>query len=241
MEPIEIHERFIALRTYTRSYWDAQRHRIGIGNREFSGVTDPATILEIKESARHTEDLLSKAMVRNYRDIAPEIYAWVDDTVGLGHVLMARLLGEVGHPVWAFPSHWEGKGDERVLVADPPFKRNVAKLWAYCGHGDPTRKLKKGMTDKELYAMGNPKARMLAHLLAESCTKSPGGVTKTGVTRQRSPYRDTYDAGRARYAGRVDAETGKEWPDGRKHNASLRLTAKDILRDLWVLADKTLA
>jgi hypothetical protein len=239
MEPREIHEQFTSLRTFTRSYWDSQKHRIGIGNREFSGVTDPATIAEIKASAKHTEDLLSKAMVSNYREVAPDIYQWVEDTVGLGHVLMARLLGEIGHPIWAFPSHWEGTGDKRVLVADDPFKRNVAKLWAYCGHGDPARKLHKGMTDKELYAMGNPKARMLAHLLAESCAKSPGGETKTGVMRKRSPYRDTYEAGRARYESRVD-ETGKPWPDGRKHNAALRLTAKEILLDLWVLADKTL-
>jgi hypothetical protein len=328
------HEKLTGLRVYTRSYWDAQKHRIKISNRAFSGVTDNETIKDIKQSAKRTEDLLSKALVANFKEEFSEIFQWVSETTGLGPVLMGRLLGEIGHPVWAFPSHWEGSGETRTLVSDPPYMRNVAKLWAYCGHGDPNRKVQKrveiviedyktalrlpqeilvpvateegnvehyewkyankldendvlivpisgfelkngalvpelvsfyhqiltdgtdaldegsepsflyayiqgvglkSVTDKEVYAMGNRKAKMLVHLLAESCMKLPGGNG-----RSRSPYRDTYDAYRAKYEDRVDVN-GKPWPDGRKHNAALRVVGKEILLDLWVLAQETLA
>ena len=242
MSPEEAHAKLVGLRVYTRSYWDAQKHRIKIGNRAFSGVTDVETVEDIRKSAKRTEDLLSKALVSNFKTAFPEIYTWTEETPGLGPVLMGRLLGEIGHPCWAFPSHWEGKGETRVLVSDPPFMRNPAKLFAYCGVGDPARRPFKGMTDKDVYAMGNPKAKMLVHLLAESCMKQQG----TG-NRRRSPYRDTYDIYRARYEDRVEVKidkdgnkTEKSWSDGHKHNAALRVTGKEILLDLWVLSERTL-
>lgn len=242
MSPEQAHAKLVGLRVYTRSYWDAQKHRIKISNRVFSGVTDPETVKTIRDSAKHTEDLLSKAMIKNFKNEFPEIYAWTEDTPGLGPVLMGRLLGEIGHPLWAFPSHWEGKGETRTLVSDPPFMRNPAKLFAYCGVGDPKRRPFKGMTDKDVYAMGNPKAKMLVHLLAESCMKQQG----TG-NRRRSQYRDTYDAFRARYENRVEIKEDKDgnkvekpWSDGHKHNAALRVTGKEILLDLWIKAEQTM-
>lgn len=61
-------------------------------------------------------------------------------------------------------------------------------------------------------------AGMRAHLIAESCIKQM----------DRSPYRATYDARRAR-----TDETHPEWTAGHSHNDALRVTAKAILRDLW--------
>jgi hypothetical protein len=112
------------------------------------------------------------------------------------------------------------------------------------------------MTEAEAAASGNPRAKMLAYLLAEGamkCVGSPSqgdvhtstaahapdrgsaGATTTSrpirSVRQRSLYRDTYEAGRLRYAGRED------WTDAHRHAAALRLTAKAILVDLWEAAD----
>lgn len=243
MTPEQAHAKLVGLRVYTRSYWDAQKHRIKISNRAFSGVTDQETVADIRNSAKRTEDLLSKALIANFKASFPEVYDWTEETPGLGPVLMGRLLGEIGHPCWAFPSHWEGKGETRKLVSDPPYLRNPAKLFAYCGHGDPKRRPFKGMTDKDVYKMGNPKAKMLTHLLAESCMKQQGSGG-----RRRSPYRDTYDVYRAKYESRTelkkDPKTGemveKPWSDGHRHNAALRVTGKEILLDLWVMAEKNL-
>lgn len=99
-------------------------------------------------------------------------------------------------------------------------------------------------------------AKMRAFLVAESCIKQVGtdpGHSRLDAhgtsARRRSPYRDTYDAGRAKYAEAVHAHacercgpSGKPAPigsplsDGHKHARAMRLVAKAILRDLWVEA-----
>ena len=44
----------------------------------------------------------------------------------------------------------------------------------------------------------------------------------------RSPYRAVYDARRAR-----TDETHTEWPDWHRHKDAMRVTAKQIVKDLW--------
>src|SRR5205085_7998418 len=133
---------------------------------------------------------------RSFRATAPRLYKWSKDTPGVGEHLLARLLGAVGHPCVATPHHWEGEGSERVLVADEPFVRNVAKLWAYCGHGDPTRRRKTGMSAEDAASLGNPKAKMLAHLMAETAMKQTGGVPKSSSDASDNPSTSdaTFDA-----------------------------------------------
>ena len=133
-------------------------------------------------------------------------------------------------------AHSSGAGPSRVLVADEPYLRNVAKLWAYCGHGDPARRKRKGMDADDALALGSPQAKKLTWLLAVACIKQVGtGPDRTGcddqlgVVRRRSPYRDVYDARRI-------ATDDRDWTDGHKHADALRITGKTILRDLWRVA-----
>ena len=107
--------------------------------------------------------------------------------------------------------------------------RSVSQLWSYCGHGDPARKRRAGMTAEEAAAMGNPQAKMLTRLLAECCMKQNGGTDKNGKARLPSPYRAVYDEARMDYEAR-------DWTDGHRHNAALRKTGKAILKDLWLAA-----
>lgn len=165
---------FDQLRILADSFEDAQRSRIQIENRLRSGTVPTAPVEEALDSLRHTEKKLGLAMRRSFRAAAPDVYAWVKDTPGVGEHLMARLLGVIGHPVYAYPHHWEGDGAERTLVADEPFARSVSQLWSYCGHGDPGRKKRKGMTADEAFALGSPRAKMIVHLLAESAMKCVG-------------------------------------------------------------------
>lgn len=78
------------------------------------------------------------------------------------------------------------------------------------------------------------KAKMRAHLIAESCMKAGG------------PYREVYDKRKAATEGRTHAapcapcgvkgkpaQPGTDWRDGHRHADALRITAKTILRDLW--------
>lgn len=165
------------LRVLADSFEDAQRTRIQIENRLRSGTVPSAPVEEALASLLHAEKKLGLAMRRSFRTTAPHIYQWVKDTAGIGEHLMARLLGCIGDPLIAQPYHWEGDGAERVLIADEPFVRSVSQLWSYCGHGDPTRKRRKGMTVDEAFALGSPKAKMIVHLLAESAMKCTGGAT----------------------------------------------------------------
>jgi hypothetical protein len=213
-----------ALRLLAEMYEDAQRSRIGCENRARSATVDPDLTAASLDALARAEHELKKALQAQYKRTVPApIQAWAKDTRGIGKTsphMLARLLGVIGHPVIATPHHWEGEGSDRVLVADPPFVRNVAKLWAYCGHGDPNRKRAKGMTALEAARLGNPRAKMLTHLLAEAVIKS-----------SNPDYRIVYDTRRE-----TTAVTHPDWSKGHSHNDALHLVGKEILRDLWTAA-----
>lgn len=217
------------LRALSEMFYDAQQTRIALTNRIGSETVWPEPVTEAIDAARLAETNLGKAMRQSFRETAPHIHQWVIDTPGVGEHLMARLLGAIGDPRIALPHHWEGEGTDRVLIEDEPYERTVSQLWAYCGIGDPTRKRRKGMTPEEAAALGNPRAKMICRLLAESAMKA-AGPTENAPTRRRSPYRDVYDIARENY------QTNRDWTDGHCHNAALRKTAKAIVRDLWVAA-----
>lgn len=232
------------LRVFAELFADVQQTRIACENRAKRGGLDPIILGHHFKGLEQSEHQLKLAMIRCYRRVVdPSIREWQEATTGIGDHTLARLLGAIGHPRHATPHHWEGEGDDRVLIADPPFERNLAKLWAYCGHGDPARRRRKGMTAEDGAALGNPRAKMLVHLLAEAAMKCVGSAAAAAAnseglspsTRARSPYRDVYDQARATYADRTDGD-GKEWTPARQHAAALRLVGKEILRDLWLAA-----
>jgi hypothetical protein len=207
------------LRLLAEMYEDAQKARIACANRVGSSTIDPDLTAGLIAALEATEKEMGKALKAQYRRSVPDpIRQWQADTRGIGEHMLARLLGVIGHPVIAQPYHWEGEGADRTLVADPPFRRNVAKLWAYCGHGDPGRKRAKGMTAEAAAALGNPRAKMITHLLAESVIKLAN-----------VDYRAVYDDRRNH-----TADTHPEWTKGHSHNDALHVVGKQILRDLWV-------
>lgn len=174
---------FLELRVWAATYARIQRDRIALNNGLRSEAIPRDVVSEIVENYVNSEKMVGLAMRRSFRRAAPEVQAWLktDAAVGIGEHLAARLLGTIGHPVHAQPHHWQGDGAERVLVADEPFDRNVAKLWAYCGVGDPTRKRRAGMTVEDATALGNPRAKMLVRLIAEGCIKCVGSAISTPI------------------------------------------------------------
>jgi len=129
-----------------------------------------------------------------------------------------------------------GAGPSRILVADPPFIRNVAKLWAYCGHGDPARRRRRGMSADEGAELGSPQAKMLVRLIASKAVMEPGRHVSALFAGEQHPaealrpYRRLYEEARLKYRGRED------WSEKRRENAALRLVGKRMLRDLWLAA-----
>lgn len=139
--------------------------------------------------------------------------AWVSNNVGIGEKQAGRLLASLGD-LSRFPT--------------------VGHLWAYCGYhvidGQAPRR-KRGER-----ANWSSDAKMRAFLCAESCIK-----------KRSSPFRPVYDAGREKYRDAVHpfpcvrcgpkgkpALPGSELSAGHQHARAMRLTAKAILRDMWV-------
>lgn len=232
---------WLALRTFAELFEDAQKAHIAAANRARATGRPEMFAAHVKamERAEHACGLMLR---RCYRKVVPlAVRQWQETTPGLGEHLVARLLGHLGHPVIATPHHWEGTGAARSLVADPPYERTVSQLWQYCGHGDPARRIARGMTAAELAAIGSPRLKMLVHLNAEACMKQAGTVRA-----RRSPYRDVYDARRLVTADRVHAAPcvrcgpsgraaaeGSPWSAAHQHADALRIVGKELLRDLW--------
>jgi hypothetical protein len=167
-------EGYLRLRLLAETFWDLQKCRQSIDNRLRRAPVDVLGLLEQRDSLLATEQETGKRLDKLFVQIAsPGIRQWQQAHQGMGEHLVARLLGHLGHPCHAFPSHWEGQGDKRKLIHDDPYARSVGQLWQYAGHGGPSRR-RKGMSADEVAGSGNPQVKMLAHLLAEAAIKEPG-------------------------------------------------------------------
>lgn len=228
------------LRIAAEIYADFQQFRIAAANRAERGGMPPEEFAGLIDGIEKQEARLKRYLRDAYRAAVPvQVRTWQGETAGLGEHTFARLLGLLGDPRVAHPWHWEGKGTaERVLVADPPYERSVSQLWSYCGVGDPTRKRRRGMDLDDALSCGSPRIRALMFVISEGCVKQLA-----------SPYRRVYDEAKAQYAERVHAEpcvrcgpsgkpaeAGSPWSKAHQHAAAMRKVAKEILRDLWLVA-----
>ncbi len=218
------------LRQMTRDVEDSDGNERGFGlDESHPDVARLAGIVAAIADLEHQAVLgLQRAMRRH--PLGP----WVKAQKGVGEKQAARLLAAVGDPYW------------NTLHGRP---RTVSELWAYCGlhtlpaghvrtdtqearaDGDKLRDPGHQSTDAHIHptqvaarrrkgqrANWSTDAKMRAYLVAVSCMKAPG-----------SPYRDVYLARREHTAA-----THPEWTPGHSHNDALRITAKAILRGLWV-------
>lgn len=188
----------------------ANGNRIGAMEREFG---DAFGLDAIQGHLRATEHQAELELARLWRrhPLAP----WAKDYLGVGEKSIARLI---------------------AIVGDPAERPNPGKLFAYCGHGDPARSIKrKGMTQAELFKMGSPRAKKQVWLIATSLLKAGN--------------RDAYDAERLRVAEKLHerncvrcgpsghpALPGSPWSDGHKHASALRVMGRAFLLDLWLAA-----
>lgn len=205
------------IRTLGRLLDDLERLRIQNANRVGALERERGEALPhlhaISEPLAVAEHQAELELVRAWRKhpLAP----WAKDILGVGEKTIARLISEVG---------------------DPGERPNVAKLWAYCGLGDPARKRRKGMTQDEAFALGNPNAKKRCWILGEAFVKTRSG-----------PYRTAYDVARVRYSDRVHATAcvrcgpagkpaapGSPWSLKHQHEAAKRYAVKQFLKDLWI-------
>jgi hypothetical protein len=143
---------------------------------------------------------------------------WRKRNKGAGEKQTARLLAAIGDPYWN-------------TADDCP--RTVSGLWRYCGY-DPVDASNPGQGAPDTPSRdarvarrrqkGQPcnwsaKAKSRAYLMAESCLKQK---------KAQGPLQLAYEERRAH-----TAVTHPEWTAGHSHNDALRVTAKEILKQLW--------
>lgn len=118
---------------------------------------------------------------------------------------------------WATTVHGLGNAVALVLGLMPQLSDfpNPAKLWAYGGFA-PSQGRKAGQNHRYSHEVHSKAIKRLA----EPCMKH-----------RLSPFRAVYDRRRAH-----TVLSHPEWTDGHAHNDALRLTAKAILLDMWLVA-----
>lgn len=230
---------------------DLERTRIANENRvralrQVKGLVDTPeeqrlqSMVDAIKALEHGTELELKRALRKH-PLGP----WIKRTVGVGEKQGARLLAAIG---------------------DPASRSMPSQLWAYCG----LHVLHPGQREPDTHSCGagvqkfsdtghrspdahttnagvaprhqrgqqanwNDTAKMRVFLVAESCIKQ-----------RHSPYRVTYDAGRAKYADSVHnhlcprcgpsgkpAAIGSPLSAGHQHARAMRLVMKAILKDLW--------
>jgi transposase len=198
---------------------DLERVRIMNGNRIAALEREHGSSLPhldvIQKQFRQVEHETELELKRAWR--RHPLAKWATEYPGIGEKLIARLIAEIG---------------------DPGERPNPAKLWAYCGVGDPARKRRVGMTQEEAFKLGNPHAKKLCWLIGESFVKVNQG-----------PGRENYDAARAKYADRVHATAcvrcgpagkpaapGSPWSLKHQHEAAKRYAVKEFLKALWIVS-----
>lgn len=150
---------------------------------------------------------------------------WVAAQRGIGNKQAARLLASIGDPYWH-------------SLEDRP--RTVGELWAYAGYGQIDRIGASGVVRRRRrgeQVSWSDEAKMRAHLVATSIVKTTG------------PWREVYDAARAKYADAVHvvpcvrcgpaghpAPEGSALSAGHRHARALRIAAKEVLKGLWLEA-----
>ena len=151
--------------------------------------------------------------------------SWLASQKGVGDKQAARLLSLIGDPYWH-------------VVHDRP--RTVSELWAYCGlHTLPVTGGDQAACDTQWQTVAarhrkgqqsnwSTQAKTRTYLIAAKCVMFDGVPDKNGRPRARSPFRDTYDARKAR-----TLETHPDWTDGHRHADATRIVSKEILKQMW--------
>lgn len=245
------------LRTASRNYYDAYRLTTRISNRlkalaraaETGEGAFPIELNDQLAAATAMKDTSQRLLVRLYRATAPPaVRKFQAETLGIGETWMARLIGEVGDFVYYTEAWWEdldgeddvreseefdpyaegGSRPKRVLAIGEVRTTGVRELWAYCGHGDASRRRRRGQSQEEALASGNPTAKMIVHQMAEFALRSNGAPDKNGKPRGQTPYYEAYLKARAHAEG-----LHPEWKPGHVYQHAVRLVGKAILKDLW--------
>lgn len=235
------------LRQLTRTEADADGEERGFGlDESHPDVARLAAIVDMLAKVEHDATLNLARMMRKH-PLGP----WVKVQRGVGEKQAARLLATIGDPYWntlhdrprTVSELWAFCG-LHVLPASQPMRDTHSALAG--GDSSPTGG-DTGQTQRDTHAQAagvaarrqkgqrsnwSTLAKTRAYLIAESML--------------RAGNRETYDRRKAATEGRLHAapcvrcgpsgkpaQTGTPWSDGHRHADALRITSKELLKQLW--------
>lgn len=193
-----------------------------------------ADMVDAIHALEHGAELNLKRAMR-----AHPLGAWVASRIGVGEKQAARLLAAVGDPYWntlhnrprTFSELRAFSGLHPVPAAGvhaspgdqpppdtTPTSQDALPTAASSGSSFAPGSHVAARRRKGQQANWSSDAKMRAYLIAESCIKQ----------KARSPFRVFYDDRRAR-----TAVTHPDWTPGHSHNDAMRITAQEVLKDLW--------
>ena len=234
------------LRAAGRNYLDAHRAVTRLSNRIAAlardGLADPLLNqqLTFQQDARKQ---IGNDLTKLYKQLAPpDLVRFQEETPGIGELYMAQLIGVVGDFKTFTEAWWEdgadvedpdgeesGKPkDKRVLVTGATLPCGVRDIWSYCGHGDASRKRRRGQTQEEAFSAGSPLAKTIIHMMADFALRLNGNPDKNGKARAMTPYYPKYVEWKA-----AAKATHPDWTQGHAHNHAIRKVAKAMLKDFW--------
>ncbi len=208
------------LRQLTRSEADSDGEERGFGlDESHPDVARLAALVDMLKKIEHQAGLNLNRLLRQH-PLGP----WVKAQKGIGEKQAARLLAVIGDP---YVNEQTGE------------IRTVSQLWSYCGHGDPSRRKFKGMTQADLFTLGNPVAKSRVWLISCAVLKAQGPLSVVYYDRKAATEGRLHAATCVRCgpSGKPALE-GSPWSDAHRHADALRITGKTILRDLWLEAKR---
>lgn len=198
------------------------------------------------------------AVERDYGESLPHLDVVQKQLKAIEHLAELELIRAWRkHPLAPWAKQQSGVGEKSIarlvaIIGNPAERENVAKLWAYCGHGDPNRRPIKGMSQTEMFKLGNPRAKKQVWLIATAILKAgvrkaetePDGVApRVALTPQAQIYLDARQHVTERLHNKTcvrcgpsghPAAPGTPWSPAHQHAHALRLTGKAFLKDLWL-------
>jgi hypothetical protein len=204
------------LEQLTRSVPDKDGRVRGFGlDESHPAVRRLAAQVDMLYKIEHEAELILAYFLRRH-----PLGAWVKARAqkGIGEKQGPRLLAVIGDPYIN-----EATGQPRT----------VSQLWAYCGHGAPSRR-RKGMTQDDLFALGNPVAKSRLWLISTSVLVAQGPLSAAYYDRKVKTEGRLHAAPCVRCGpSGKPAPVGSPWSDGHRNADALRVLGKTILRDLW--------
>lgn len=207
-------------RQLTRTEADSDGEERGFGlDDTHPDVARLGALVDSLRKAEHQTGLNLNRLLRQH-PLGP----WVKAQKGIGEKQAARLLAVVGDP---YVNEQTGE------------IRTVSQLWAYCGHGDPARRKFKGMTQADLFRLGNPVAKSRLWLISTAVLKAQGPLVTAYYDRKTATEGRLHASTCVRCGPSGNpAPEGSPWSDAHRHADALRVLGKTILRELWIEAKR---